>query len=271
MNQTFYNNNSTHSGNAPVGYCYGSFFWGLVVASRKVTNHGCGLALLLLAMLAIGCNATTQRQNTIGRAAFERGDHNQAISSFQQALNRDPTDSDAYYNLAACYYKLGVEKQNKSYVEQAEQLYRQAIAHNDQHIDAHRGLAAMLIETGREKYAFDLLDGWRQRYPQSAEPLVELARLYQEYGDNRRATDLLADALRNDSRNARALKAMGHVREIQGETQLAMENYLRALQVNGGDRDTAARVAYLQTQLNTSGQPAGSAPRYGAAQPYLAR
>jgi len=230
------------------------------------------VSALFCIVLSMGCNATTQRQNMLGKAAFDRGDHSQAINAFQQALNRDPKNADAYYNLAACYYQLGVGKQNKQFIDQAEQLYRQAIANNDKHIDAHRGLSAMLIETGREKFAFDLLEGWRQRYPQSAEPLVEIARLYQEYGDNRRATDLLADALRNDSRNVRALKAMGHVREVQGENQLALENYLRAMQVNGADQDTVARVAYLQSQLSTSGQPAIAAPpRYGAAAPYQTR
>ena len=230
------------------------------------------ISALFFVALSIGCNATAQRQNILGKAAFEQGNHAQAINSFQQVLNRDPNNADAYYNLAACYYQVGVGQQNKQYVGQAEQLYRQAIANNDKHIDAHRGLSALLIETGREKHAFDLLEGWRQRYPQSAEPLVEVARLYQEYGDNRRATDLLADALRNDSRNVRALKAMGHVREVQGENQLALENYLRAIQVNGGDQDTVARVAYLQSQISSSGQAgSGSSPRYGAAAPYQTR
>ena len=230
------------------------------------------LSALCWVAMSIGCNVTTQRQNILGKAAFERGDHAQAINAFQQALNRDPNNADAYYNLAACYYQLGVGKQNPQFVNQSEQLYRQAIANDDRHIDAHRGLSALLIETGREKHAFDLLEGWRQRYPQSAEPLVEIARLYQEYGDNRRAADLLADALRNDNRNVRALKALGHVREVQGENQLALENYLRAIQVNGADQDTRARVAYLQAQISTSGRtaPAGS-PRYGAVAPYLTR
>ena len=230
------------------------------------------ISVLFCVALAIGCNATTQRQNMLGKAAFERGDNSQAINAFQQALNRDPKNADAYYNLAAVYYQLGVKNQNKQFIAQSEQLYRQAIANNDKHIDAHRGLSALLVETGREKHAFDLLEGWRQRYPQSAEPLVEVARLYQEYGDNRRATDLLADALRNDSRNVRALKAMGHVREVQGENQLALENYLRAIQVNGADQNTAARVAYLQSQISSSGQVGTSTPpRYGAAAPYQRR
>ena len=243
------------------------------IATARVSLSIAQYVMLVLIGISIGCNATTQRQNMLGKAAFDRGDKSQAINAFQQALNRDPKNADAYYNLAACYYKLGVEKQNKQFVDQAEQLYRQAISYDDKHIDAHRGLAAMLIETGREKYAFDLLDGWRQRYPQSAEPLVEIARLYQEYGDNRRATDLLADALRNDSRNPRALKAMGYVREVQGENQLALENYVRALQVNGNDQDTAARVAYLQSRIASAGQTAAptTPARYGAAAPYLTR
>jgi tetratricopeptide (TPR) repeat protein len=243
-------------------------------SGKHVGTCGTLLAALFFVVLSIGCNATTQRQNMLGKAAFERGDHSGAINAFQQALNRDPKNADAYYNLAACYYQVGVGQQNKQYVAQAEQLYRQAIANDDTHIDAHRGLSALLVETGREKHAFDLLDGWRQRYPQSAEPLVEVARLYQEYGDNRRATDLLSDALRNDSRNVRALKAMGHVREVQGENQLALENYLRAIEVNGADQDTAARVAYLQSQLSSAGQAGqgGSAsPRYGAVAPYQTR
>jgi len=240
------------------------------------TQNAASTAVLTTALIftafSIGCNATAQRQNVLGKTAFEQGNHAQAINSFQQVLNRDPKNADAYYNLAACYYEVGVGKQNRQFVEQAEQLYRQSIAYDDKHIDAHRGLAGLLIETGREKFAFDLLEGWRQRYPQSAEPLVEVARLYQEYGDNRRATDLLADALKNDSRNVRALKALGHVREVRGENQLALENYLRALQVDSTDQDTAARGAYLQSQISSAGQAGSSTvPRYGAAAPYLTR
>ena len=187
------------------------------------------LALVVLAASIIGCNATSQRQNVAGRIAFEQGQHAQAINSFQQVLNRDPKNSDAYYNLAACYYEMGKTKQNKQFVDQAEQLYRQAISYNGQHVDAHRGLVALLIETQREKFAFDVLDGWRQRMPQSPAPLIELARVYQEYGDDTRATDLLADALKLDGQNPRALKALGHIREVQGQNQLALDNYSRAL------------------------------------------
>ena len=137
---------------------------------------------------------------------------------------------------------------------------------------------ATFVETGREKYAFDLLNTWQERYPGSPEPVIELARLYQEYGDSRRATDLLADALRLDSQNVRALKAMGHIREVQGQPHLALDNYIRVLQLDGRQQDVAQRVASLQAQLaqlpTDPNQPtvqSSNPVRYGSVTPYLPR
>ena len=239
-------------------------------ALRRAPLHHVLVMLGFIASVALaGCNATTQRQNIAGRAAFERGQPTQAINSFQQVLNRDPKNADAYYNLAAVYYELGKERQNQQFVDQAEQLYRQSISYNGQHVDAHRGLVALLIETNREKYAFDVLNDWRARYPQSTAPLIEQARIYQEYGDNIRATDLLADALKIDANSTRALKAMGHIREVQGQNQLALQNYQRALQINQLDQNAAAKVAYLQTQLGSGSQSPDVNQRYGSTAPWL--
>ena len=152
--------------------------------------------LALLVLLQSGCNLQANRRNMIGKQAFEQGQFSVAINEFQQALNANPNSADAYYNLGASFAALGKQQQNNQWLNQAEQLYRQAISFDDQHVDAHRGLASLLIETNREQYAFDLINQWKERYPASTAPLVELARLYQEYGDSRRATDLLADSLR---------------------------------------------------------------------------
>jgi tetratricopeptide (TPR) repeat protein len=233
---------------------------------------------MVVASLMTGCNLGVQQHNVAGRQAFETGQVTNAINEFQQAIQLDPRSADAYYNLGASYYALGKQSKNEQTMKQAESLYRQAIALNDQHVDAHRGLAAVLIETNQEKYAFDLMNTWKRRYPNSPEPDVELARLYQEYGDSRRATDLLTDALRLDNRNVRALKAMGQIRETQGQTHLALDNYLRVLQIDSRETAVAQRVATLQTQLaqlpvdpNQSNQSPSQQPRYGSVEPYLPR
>ncbi len=234
------------------------------------------VALPCLMIFLSGCNLGVQRKNASGVQAYDSGQYTTAINEFQQAINLNPQDSDAFYNLAATYYALGKQSKNQENYKQAEQLYRQAISLNDQNTPAHRGLAAVLVETGQEQQAFELLNTWHQRYPNSADPTIELARLYQEYGDNRRATDLLADALRIDGQNIRALKAMGHIREVQGQTHLALDNYMRVLQIDNSQADVAVKVQALQTQLASSnGSPAGQQtapqPRYGSTSPYVPR
>jgi len=230
------------------------------------------MALLLIALFAIhssqtGCNLGQQYNNVSGRQAYDLAQYPTAINEFQKALIKNPNNPDTLYNLGASLYAQGKQAKNTQF-----------LGHNDQHVDAHRGLAALLIETGREKYAFDLINQWKDRYPGSTEPIIELARLYQEYGDNRRAIDLLADALRIDSNSVRALKAMGHVREVQGQTHLALDNYLRVLQINNQEAAVAQRVASLQTQLarlpvgnNVNPSQAINPSRYGAIDPYLQR
>lgn len=231
-------------------------------------------AMLTLCISAIGCNLGARQSNIVGQQAYQNGNYMQALSRFQQALTQNPNNPDANYNLGAVFYSMGKNQSNAQYLSQAEQLYRKAISLNGQHNEAHRGLAALLVETGREQYAFDLLDGWKQRVPNSADPLIELARLYQEYGDNQHATDLLGDALKVDGSNIRALKAMGRVRETQGQSLLALDNYMRVLQIDGSQADVAQRVASLQQQFSQAGgaQPNQNySPRYGSTTPWQTR
>ena len=231
------------------------------------------VSILGLCLLSLGCNLGAQQSNIVGSQAFQNGNYLQALSRFQQSLAQNPNNPDANYNLAAIFYSMGKQQRNPQYFAQAEQLYRKAISLNGEHSEAHRGLTALLVETGREQHAFDLLDGWKQRMPNSAEPLIEIARLYQEYGDNQHATDMLADALKVDGSNVRALKAMGNMRESQGQSLLALDNYMRVLQLDGSQADVAQRVAALQQQYSVNGGAPGQnfTPRYGSATPWQTR
>ena len=206
------------------------------------------IAMLLSSCVFAGCNSAN-KQNAMGRASFMNGQFSQAINQFQQALVANPQNSDAMYNLGATYYTLGKQSRNAQWLNQAEQLYRQAIATNDQHVESHRALAGLLVESNRKSYAFDLLNSWRQRYPQSADPMIELASLYSELGDQNQATNLLADALQVDGTNTRALKAMGYVRETQGQLNLALDNYLRSYQLDSRQVDVAQQINRVQTRI----------------------
>ncbi len=60
----------------------------------------------------------------------------------------------------------------------------------------------------------------------------------------------MIEAVAIDPHNARALAALGKVREESGDPAQALANYQRSLQINHNQPAVAARVAALQTSLN---------------------
>ena len=97
-----------------------------------------------------------------------------------------------------------------------------------------------------------MVQNWRVQQPYSAEPIIELARLYRESGDSSTATQLLADAIKLDGNNARALRAMGMLREESGDYAQALQNYIRSYQLNNAQGDLPQKIASLQGQARTA-------------------
>ncbi len=203
-----------------------------------------------------GCQFQMARHTADGRASLQAGQMAQAVDSFQQALMANPQNADANYNLGATYYYLAKQTGQSHLNPKSEDLLRQSIALNPGHVDAYRTLAALYVETQRPNEAFQLMRGWQVSQPSSPEPLVEMARLYREHNDATRATQYLADALTLDPNNARALVAMGQVREEQGQYELALKNYNRSFQANAYQPQVAERIAALQQRVQSDVNPA---------------
>ncbi len=226
---------------------------------KRLRNTAAGHVLVLVAAFVLffssGCNLASNGNNLQGKRFFKVGDYNRAVTSFQKGITNNPRNADSYYNLGAVYHELAKRNQNNAYLPYAENYYRQAIQLNDQHVEAHRSLAVLLVETQRQNHGFDLIRTWQQRHPNSPEPLIELARLHQEFGDEPRAVQYLADAIGIDGRNARAHKAMAVIREKQGQYHLALDNYIRSYQSNNMQPDVSQRIAALQSRLQTASLP----------------
>lgn len=229
---------------------------------------GCGCLLL-----AGGCNLAATGNNMSGKRLFEQGQYAQAVDSFQRAIQNNPRSADAWYNLGATYYYVGKQQRNSTWLQQSDQMFRQALAVDPNHADSYRSLAALLVESGRSNEAFQLIESWRASAPDSAEPVIELARMYNEAGNRTQATQLLVAALNIDPNNARALKAMGKMREDSGEYQLALQNYIRSYQANNLQTDVAQRIAALQGTIRTTQvvPPAPGQARMGSVNRHVPR
>ncbi|MDE0313685.1 MAG: tetratricopeptide repeat protein [Candidatus Poribacteria bacterium] len=77
----------------------------------------------------------TRVRNELGRMHFLKREYETALAQFQQALEVDPEDLDAHYNMMRCYRAL----KNQSMAEKSQKLYLRFKA--DESVDAITGIA----------------------------------------------------------------------------------------------------------------------------------
>lgn len=215
------------------------------------------LASALVLAVFSGCGMAAQNQNVQGTRLFQQGNYSGAIQKYQQAISTNPQNPDGYYNSAAIAHMMGMQSRDPNKLAQAEQLYNQCLNYDPNHVDAHRGLAVLLTDTSRSAEAFTLLKNWTITSPTSSDARVELARLYEEFGDARNAEANLQQALQMDVRNARAHAALGRIKEQTGDIQQAIMNYQRAYSLNPNQPQIAQRLMALSGQSQNLGNPAG--------------
>jgi tetratricopeptide (TPR) repeat protein len=204
-------------------------------------------AAALAAVAAAGCNqVNSQALNAEGVRLYQQGNYAQAAGKFQEAIASDDRSATSYYNLAAALHKSGKLAGRPADLEQAERLYNQCLEYDPNHTECYRGLAVLLAETGRQDASYRLLEGWAARSPKLADPRIELARMLEESNNLDQATSRLVEAVAIDPHNARALTALGRLREVSGDRAQALANYQRSLAINRFQPEITARVAALQ-------------------------
>ena len=222
--------------------------------------------LLIATILAgaSGCGMVAQNRNAAGIRYYNRGQLAVAQSKFEAAKQANPQNADAYYNLGAVAHLQGFQTKNMAQLASAENLYRQCLALNPNHVDCHRGLAVLLAQTQRVDHAFELGRNWCMTSPQSADARVELARLYEEYGDLRTAELQLQQALQLNVNNPRVHASLGSVKEKMGDLPQALANYQRSYSLNTFQPGVPERIASLQQRVGTvpasNLAPAGTGP-----------
>lgn len=219
------------------------------------------LFAMLILLTASGCQMAATTANNDGVRLFQNGNYQAASQRFRQAIATDPRNADAYYNEAATLHRIGIQSSNPQLLKQAEEMYNVCLDLNENHTDAHRALAVLLGQSGRSDKAFTLMSNWVKTQPQAADARVELARLYQEYGDDTTARQQLEEALKVDLNNSRAWKALASIQEKYGQTAQAAANYQRSLQINRFQPEVTQKLASLTPTAPTSG---ASAPTWAS-------
>lgn len=220
----------------------------------RSSNSGDRLCVCLLLGIVFagisGCgNFSAAGKNAEGVRMFQQARYDEALRLFQEARYDDPSNADAYYNIAATLHEMAMRSQRLEDVHQAEHAYRMCLDRNPNHREAYRGLAVLLARQGRTNEAFALLQGWVEQQPSSADARIELARLCDEAGQKSMAENLVLHALSIEPNNARALTALGKLREESGRHAEALAAYQRSFAVDDRQSELPTRIASLQTLL----------------------
>jgi tetratricopeptide (TPR) repeat protein len=116
--------------------------------------------------------------------AISQGHLSKAESLLNFVLASSPSDADAL-NL------LGVVRAHEQKTAEAERLFRRALAASETHIGAHVNLGELLQTMNRPSEALPILQIAHRLAPERADVSLNLARLYSDSSDHRRALEYL--------------------------------------------------------------------------------
>lgn len=208
----------------------------------------------LSALLAAGCAASTSSataHNAAGVESFSAGRYDDAIAYFQESLEDNPSNAEAYYNLASAYQRKAAETGDTVLLGQAEDAYWTALENNPNSetiVCCYRGLATSAMARGDGNAALQTLEAWRDRNPDSIEPKLEIAYLLEAQQKDSEAYDVLKQVAAEAPNDYRAFYKMGVLAERAGDLTDAMENAETAHKLNPSDRIVAQRMNSLEAQ-----------------------
>ena len=82
-----------------------------------------------------GCGTVGQGQNDPGVRLYQQGNYQAAALSFQRAIQSDPNNADAYYNLARLHHRQANSQNNPQDFNQAETYYNMCLDHSPHDVD----------------------------------------------------------------------------------------------------------------------------------------
>ena len=238
---------------------------------------GIGLAFVLL--LGIAANAGLRPADPLadaeihfdlGRVQAQRGQYAAAVRSFGTAVQFDPNYLRARHNLGAALAAM------KRY-DEAEAVYRQALAQAPDDRGLHLNLAALYRATGRYEQA---AEHYRRVLAKKADAAVFLAlgRVYKRMGATERAREAFAAALSGDEVRAQAANELGLIEVRQGALERAVDYFAMALKAAPNNHLTAFNLGVAYHDLGQFDKAAefyrltlSLAPEYAKAQRALAR
>jgi tetratricopeptide (TPR) repeat protein len=190
--------------------------------------------LLVFILFVSACNQKTERvipdkgrhvlQFARAKAAFEKGDHDEAIAIHTKIIELDPENAFAYTKRGYSHYKLGED-------QQAINDYNKAIELNPDYAETYalRGLAYAFLQ--QQEQAINDCRKAIELNPDLAEAYLGLGRAYNFAEQYQQAIDNYNKAIELNPNEDGAYTWRGLVYNTLGDYQQALADYNRAIEL----------------------------------------
>jgi len=200
-------------------------------------------AVIVAAALAVGCGGAQARKTAHmakGRQYLAAQNYEKARIEFQNALQIDPKDAQARY-------QVGVVNERLGRIPQAAQAYQGAIDSAPQHdyLDATVALAKLMALYGAPERAVELVKGALQKHPNEPELFVVRAAARARLKDLAGAQQDGEHATQSAPRNEDAIATLAGIYQAQGQPAKAQQLIEHALQDLPGSPDLHFTLAQI--------------------------
>jgi len=198
------------------------------------------IALALLASVGIGCTARVKASHYLKRAEryFDAGQYYLAAIEYENVLHNDPQNREAWGRLGIIYYKEGRAPEAMPILRQAEQL-------DPGNPDVRAALAAIYLEYGNLKDAYEEADFVFSQKPQDEQAPLLLAE--SAATSDFRALALRFQKIQQEGDRAPLEIAQGTLAFRQHDFTTAEACFKRAIVLDpkSSDADTALGTLYI--------------------------
>ena len=129
-------------------------------------------------------------------------------------------------------FALAVQNQQKNNLQVAENLYKETLKINPNHVDAHNNLGIVFKELGEHQKAIDCYEKAIQTNPNHAAAHNNLGVVFDELGEYKKAKNCYQKVTQIQPNNAVTYNNLGAAFKQLGELQKAVSSCQKAIQIN---------------------------------------
>lgn len=202
------------------------------------------IALLLALVFVLGCSQ--QRHFAIGNRFEKAGRYDDALASYQAALQQTPVDDHRQESLI--FYRMGECLIHLNRMPEAYASYEKSMMADFSNAQAHLRLGEFLLSAGAADRAREEAELAMKLAGRDAESVALLGSTMQALGEKQRAKDLYREALALDARHTSVAIALADIYNQEDDTKNAKEVLEQSAKSNPKDAQPLLALARLHEQ-----------------------